>query len=337
MPKPVTVGIISPCSVTPQVELALGVDRLTGAGFDVRVHGQCAEQHLWFAGEDRSRAEAFFEYAQDPGVDVLWSARGGSGAPRLLPILDELTAQHGKPAKKLLAGYSDVTALHHYVHTRWGWETLHASMPASDFYDISEDHFKATLDWVSKKRIEMPWGGSVLKFLTPPPDGPVRGTLVGGNLAVWNYLMGTPYQPKDMVGKFLFFEDLSEGYYRIDSMLSQIEQAGGLEGVAGVVLGEFSACDDSVAKVLKSRPGTGQEREAIKHKDKQETVALRAEVGELDALTEIFARRGEKHGYPVGYKLPVGHGPTYAPLPLNAGYELTPGGGFELVQWGWLV
>ncbi len=331
-----TIGIVSPCSVTPRVELALGVDRLTDAGFEVRVHRQCAAQHYWLAGDDKARAEAFFEYAQAPEIDVLWSARGGSGAPRLLPILDELTAQHGKPPKKLLAGYSDVTAIHHYVHTRWGWDTMHASMPASDFYDISEDHFKATLDLVCKKRIAMPWRDSPMKFLTPPPVATIRGELVGGNLAVWNYLTGTPYQPRDMVGKFLFFEDLSEGYYRIDAMLNQIEQAGGLAGIGGIVLGEFSACDDDVARVLKDKPAAGQVREALKDKGKQETIPLRPTIGELDALTEIFARRGEKHGYPVGYKLPVGHGPTYAPLPLNAGYELTPGGGFELVKWGWL-
>ncbi len=335
MTKLPVIGIITPCSVTPQVELALGVDRLTDAGFEVRVHPQCTEQHYWFAGDDKTRAESLFEYAQAPEIEVLWSARGGSGAPRLLPILDELTARHGKPAKKLLAGYSDVTALHHYVHTRWGWDTLHASMPASDFYDISEAHFQATLDLVSKKRIDMPWHKSKMGFLTPPPGAATTGTLVGGNLAVWNYLVGTPYQPRDMAGKFLFFEDLSEGYYRIDSMLNQIEQAGGLDGIAGIILGEFCACDDSVANVLKHKPAPDHIREALKHKDKQETIPLRPEVGEIDALTEIFASRGKKYGFPVGYKIPVGHGPNFAPLPLNAGYELTAEGGFDLVEWGW--
>ncbi len=336
MNNPPVIGIITPCSVTPQVELALGVDRLTDAGFDVRVHPQCAKQHFWFAGDDQTRAEALFEFAQDPTIDVLWSGRGGSGAPRLLPILDELTARHGKPLKKLLAGYSDVTALHHYVHSRWGWHTLHASMPASDFYDISDFHFRATLNLVNRNRIDMPWRDSRMKFLTSAPAEPKSGALVGGNLAVWNYLMGTPYQPRDMAGKFLFFEDLSEGYYRIDSMLNQIEQAGGLDGVAGIVLGEFCACDDSVANVLKHKPSPDQAREALKHKDKQETIPLRPTCGEVEALTEIFARRGEKHGFPVAYKLPVGHGPNFAPLPLNAEYELTPDGAFNLVNWDWL-
>lgn len=334
--KPITIGIVSPCSATPQVELSLGVDRLTDAGFNVRVHPQCARQHFWFAGDDAERAGALFEYANDPEIDVIWSARGGSGGPRLLPILDELTARHGKPSKKLLAGYSDVTALHQYVHSRWGWTTLHASMPASDFYDISEAHFDAMLALVRRQRVDMPWKNDCLKFLTPPPPKPITGTLVGGNLAVWNYLSGTPWQLRDMKGKMLFFEDLSEGYYRIDSMFNQIEQAGGLEGIAGIVLGSFQACDDDVSRVLKNKPAQSDIRAALKDKSKQATIPLRPSYGELEALTKMFAQRGEALGFPVAVGLPVGHGPEYAPLPLNADYTLTPDGGLDLVEWDWL-
>ena len=58
--------------------------------------------------------------------------------------------------------------------------------------------------------------------------------------------------------------------------------------------------------------------------------------GELDALTGIFASKAMKHGFPVAYKLPVGHGPNFAPLPLNADYELTPDGALNLIEWDWL-
>jgi len=336
MPEPSVIGIVSPCSVTPPVELALGVDRLTEAGFDVRVHRQCTDQHAWFAGEDKVRAEALFQYAQDPAMDVIWSGRGGSGAPRLLAFLDELTARHGKPPKKLLAGYSDVTALHHYVHTRWGWHTLHASMPASDFLNIRDGHFQATLDLVRKKRIDMPWHESRMDFLTTSPAEPIKGALVGGNLTAWNSLTGTPYQPRNNAGKFLFFEDVCERYYRIDAMLSQIEQAGGLDGIAGIILGDFRDCGDSVAQVLKHKPQPDRVKEALGEKETQETILLRPTFEEVEALTEIFARRGEKHGFPVAYKLPVGHGPNLAPLPLNAKYKLAPDGAFNLIAWDWL-
>lgn len=331
-----TIGIVTPCSATPQIELALGVDRLTDAGFNVRVHPQCAKQHLWFAGNDRERAEAIFEYAHDPSIDIVWSGRGGSGGPRLLPVLDELTAQRGVPPKKLLAGYSDVTVLHHYAHSRWGWSTLHASMPASDFYDITEDHFKAMLSLVRKQNPKMPWLNGPMQFFTPPPTSPIRGTLVGGNLAVWNYLTGTPWQHRDMAGKILFFEDLSEGFYRIDSMLNQIAQSGGLDGLAGIVLGEFCACEDDTFQVLKHKPAPDQARAVLADKSKHETVALRPVYSKLEALTGIFAPQAEKYGFPVAYKIPVGHGPNYAPLPLNAEYELTPAGALNLLAWDWL-
>ena len=153
---------------------------------------------------------------------------------------------------------------------------------------------------------------------------------------MWNYLSGTPWQQRDMTGKLLFFEDLSEGYYRIDSMFNQIEQAGGLDGIAGVVLGSFQACDDDVMKVLKEKPPPDKVRQVLADKSKHETVPLRPSYKEDEALAKIFAQRGEKLGFPVARGLPVGHGPEYAPLPLNAEYTLTPDGRFELVKWDWL-
>lgn len=331
-----TIGIVTPCSATPQVELSLGVDRLTDAGFNVRVHPQCAKQHYWFAGKDHERAEALFDFAHDPEIDIVWSGRGGSGGPRLLPILDELTAKRGAPPKKLLAGYSDVTVLHHYAHTRWGWSTLHASMPASDFYDISDAHFAATLALARKQRIDMPWHNDRMQFLTAPPTKPIRSRLTGGNLAVWNYLVGTPWQEHDMAGKILFFEDLGEDYYRLDSLLNQIAQSGGLNNLGAIVLGEFTNCQDDAYQVLKNKPAPDQVHAVMADKSKHETIPLRPVYDQLDALKGIFVTQAERYGFPVAYKLPVGHGPEYAPLPLNAEYELTTDGALNLLSWDWL-
>ena len=330
------IGIVCPCSATPQVELSLGVDKLRNAGFNVRVHEQCAKQHYWFAGTDRERAEALFEFAHDPQIDVIWSGRGGSGGPRLLPILDELTALRGVPKKKLLVGYSDVTALHHYVHSRWGWSTLHASMPASDFYSISNAHFDDTLALVRQQKIEMSWHNERMRYLANAPKQTIRGKLVGGNLAVWNYLTGTPWEEKDMAGKILFFEDLGEGYYRLDSLFNQIAQAGGLNGIAAVVLGEFTDCEDDAYQVLKEKPSPEQAAMVMSDKSKHERIPLRPVYDDFEAIKGIFVTQAERYGFPVAYQLPVGHGPQYAPLPLNAEYELTADGALGLVGWDWL-
>lgn len=56
---------------------------------------------------------------------AIWCLRGGYGANRLLPFLDELKI----PAQnKVLLGYSDVTSLHLFLNHQWGWNTIHGPL-----------------------------------------------------------------------------------------------------------------------------------------------------------------------------------------------------------------
>ena len=126
------VGIFAASSVVPKLEFDAGVEHLREFGFDPRIEAQVTTEHFLFPGTDAARAEAIHRLALDPSVDVLWAARGGYGAGRLLPLLEKLTSERGAPRqKKLLVGYSDVTLLHEFVRARWGWSTLHAPMPAA--------------------------------------------------------------------------------------------------------------------------------------------------------------------------------------------------------------
>lgn len=43
-----------------------------------------------------------------------------------------------------------------------------------------------------------------LNWISSPPKKPVRGVLIGGNLAVWRTMVGTPYL-KIPKGAILFF------------------------------------------------------------------------------------------------------------------------------------
>src|SRR4051794_8258231 len=113
-PTRLPVGIVAASSPVPQVEFLRGLERLREFGFVPIVHEQVPKQHFTFAGSDEERAGALYSYAKDPRFYVIWTARGGYGAQRLLPMLDDLTSQHGVPPKKLLVGYSDVTVLHEY-------------------------------------------------------------------------------------------------------------------------------------------------------------------------------------------------------------------------------
>jgi muramoyltetrapeptide carboxypeptidase len=318
------IGIFAASSAVPMFEFERGVNHLRASGFDPIVHAQVPAQHFTFAGRDDERAAAIYEYATDPTISVLWAARGGYGAGRLLPLLDDLTARHGAPPPgKLLVGYSDVTVLHEFVRQRWGWSTLHAPMPAaSNFSTLDAREYAAIVAYVRGHRADAPWAHALLSWLTEPPRATITGDLIGGNLALWQTLAGTPYQPS-CAGKILFFEDLGEAYYRIDRMVVQIEQSGMLDGATAIVLGDFCDCKDEDNQCWANAEGTAKK-------------SLRRTYDQREAFDEIFGRVGRKLSIPIACGLPVGHGPHFAPLPLGARYELDAAGRLSLTEWDWL-
>ncbi len=312
------VGVFTPASPVGEVELGMGVDVLREHGFAVTAHEQALAQQFIFAGTDEQRAGALWDLATDDSIDIAWCARGGYGCTHLLALLDRLTAEHSPPPKKLLVGYSDVTVLHHYVRTRWSWDTLHANMPASaSFCTMSTEQRDATLALARdfNANVEL-FGDAKLELFANPPSKPVEAEVVGGNLATWNYLTGTPWAPtpEQIAGKFLFFEDIGEGFYKMDAYLTQLDQAGGLDGIAGLILGGFHDCTDEQSTRYASRPTPEQ--------PEPETLPLRPTFDERESMARITAPLAEKHGFPVAWKLPVTHGPDYWPLPLGRRFGL---------------
>jgi muramoyltetrapeptide carboxypeptidase len=318
------VGIFAGSSCVPEVEFAAGLEHLRANGFEPVIHPQVWGQKFIFPGSDEDRAGAIYDFAINDSVPILWAARGGYGAGRLLPILDQLTKKLGKPKqKKLLIGYSDVTVLHEFVRSRWGWSTLHAPMPAaSNFGRYDSDEWKSLLDYVQQKPTAPPWVSAKLSWMVNPPTKDLRGELVGGNLSLWAALVGTPWFGSAK-NKIIFLEDTDEPFYRMDRMMVQIEQAGGFNGAAAVVLGDFTNCKDENNTCL-ARAGSDERKPLRK-------------VFDLDqAIEEIFVPIGKRTGVPFAKGLPVGHGPNFAPLPLGATYELSASGKLKLLEWDWL-
>jgi muramoyltetrapeptide carboxypeptidase len=79
------------------------------------------------------------------------------------------------------------------------------------------------------------------RTITP---GKAEGRLIGGNLTVLAHLIGTPFLP-DFAGKILFLEDVDEGIYRIDRMLTHMKLAGLLSKIKGFIWGQCSGCEPS--------------------------------------------------------------------------------------------
>ncbi len=174
----------------------------------------------------------------DPAFDAVLALRGGSGSIRLLDRLD-LGRLAG--SGKLLVGYSDLTVLH-ALRTRAGIASLHAPMPASDWgLPGAQADTDALFDVLARG-----WRrGDVIGQAAPHAlshGGGARGRLIGGNLAMFCALLGTPFLP-EVDGALLFLEDISEAPYRVDRMLSQLRLAGVLDRIAGLVLGSFSGAE----------------------------------------------------------------------------------------------
>lgn len=194
------------------------------------------------AGTPQQRADDIHALLADPEVAGLLAITGGSGANRVLPLLDwALIARH----PKFLGGYSDLTALINAVHAKTGLVTFHAPLGRSDWTPFSRAHFRAVAMQTEPCTLPLTLPGEpALEPVLTLRGGRARGPLVGGNLAVLTSLAGTPYLPA-FDGAILFLEDVNEYVYRVDRMLSTLMLGGQLARVAGVVIGGFTNCGPS--------------------------------------------------------------------------------------------
>ena len=236
-----TLGFVAPASPTKTLE---GVEKSVAAaralGYDVVVGESCYSTHGYFSGDDQMRARDLNRMFADDAIDAIVCIRGGYGAPRILDRLDYgLARKH----PKLLAGYSDITALHIAYGQMAGLVTMHAPMPSTEWIADDYDAFTDAGLWRALTSAE-PLGA-----IENPPGFPVealnggvaRGRLVGGNLCLVAALNGTPWEI-DARGAILVLEDIGEYIHRLDRMLTTLRLSGKFDQCAGIVLGGFTDC-----------------------------------------------------------------------------------------------
>jgi muramoyltetrapeptide carboxypeptidase len=313
------IGIIAPSSVVPAEEFKKGVDHLEAAGFSVEVHPTVLGQDYFYPADDETRANAFLEFAYRTDLDLIWCARGGYGATHLLPALQK-ASKRKKPSKKTFLGYSDATALLEFTRVNWGWNAIHSPMPSNTvFTNLKDTEWASIIEQIEvaalgKKSSSLNASNfSSLKPVFVPKalaKKTITAPIVGGNLAVWNSLIGTPFAGNAR-GKILFLEEIQENIPRINRMIHHLEQSGGLKGVKAILLGDFLDCHDSVMKV-NDQP-------------------IRKVYPSEEALDFVFRQIGEKTGIPVWKNAPVGHGPNYHALGMGRRYSLDPKGKLKLV------
>jgi muramoyltetrapeptide carboxypeptidase len=250
------VAVLSASGPVDPAALDTGLDALRFAGLEPVVYDSATDEgsfREYLAGDDKTRAADLTAALTDPGIAGVIFAKGGYGAQRTLEAVDWDTiaaARHLKP--KILAGYSDVTALLEAVAVKLGWASLFGPMPSVPGKDA---HYSF---------------GSLLRTLTRPgeateiryPDavtvtgGTARGVTMGGTLTLLSSSAGTDTSWPAR-GGILLLEDVEEEPYRLDRMLTQLRRSGYLDGVAGVITGTFTDCGerDDVHEILVERLG----------------------------------------------------------------------------------
>ena len=245
------VAVLSASSPPNPERLANGLDALRFAGLEPVVYPSARDAgtlRRYLAGSDELRAADLTNALRDPSIAGIVFACGGSGAQRTLDALD-WSAFEGL-APKVLAGYSDVTAILEAAASRLGWASLHSTMVC--FFD--------TYEFASMLRCLMtPERATDICFAsaTKVVGGVARGVTCGGNLTVLAASLGTDTSWPAR-GAIWLVEDESEDDYRIDRMLTQLRRSGYLDGVAGIVTGSFVNCGepDDIAAILDERLGS---------------------------------------------------------------------------------
>lgn len=239
-----TLGIISPSAATAdRMEFTYAKEAMEALGFKVKLGKNLTNRFGHLAGTDQERAEDLNQMFGDGEVKGIVCIRGGSGASRILPLIDyELVKKNPKP----LLGYSDITALHCALHSQTGLICFHGpngsgswnSFNVKQFENMFFNQEKITFKNEGSKGDELVLKANRIQTLKA---GIAEGKILGGNLTVLTALSGTPYYP-DFQDAILFIEDIGEDPYRIDRMMSTLQLNGTLGKIKGFIFGQCSDC-----------------------------------------------------------------------------------------------
>jgi muramoyltetrapeptide carboxypeptidase len=232
-----TIRVVAPARWVGDEILQAFSSLATSAGAKVEIAAQCALRDHQLAGPDAARAAALNDALADDSVDIIWCARGGYGALRLLDKVDFTAARRGK----LLVGYSDITALHlRALGTPIA--PIHAAMPV----DLRKEAGAQNLERAFHLCGEILAGAVAPRAfnLSPVRAGEGQGALIAGNLHVLATLIGTQFEP-DWPDCILCVEDVGEYLYAIDRLFWRLSQSRLAPRVKGIALGDFTDNEDN--------------------------------------------------------------------------------------------
>jgi len=232
---------IAPASPAPDDKTRKGLEELKRLGFLVADY-VAKPLEGYFSASFKERRREFLESLAKSDVSGVVSLRGGYGSAYLLD--EELASQLGDP--KVVIGFSDITSLQIYLYQSRGWATFYGPMVAAGFdagpgapcgYD--EDSFQSAVSQINE-------GWTISLRGTSLVDGEAEGRLLGGAMTLVEATIGTPWE-LDTRDAILVLEDRGMKPYQVDRVLMHLKQAGKLQPLRGILMGDFPECEPPVA------------------------------------------------------------------------------------------
>jgi muramoyltetrapeptide carboxypeptidase len=286
------VGIIAPARCINFEEVHPSIRVFQKWGLEVVLGTNIFRKCNQFAGKDDLRLADLQQMLDDDSIRAVICARGGYGTVRIIDRID-WTAFKRNP--KWIVGYSDATVLHSHIHRHLGIETLHAIMPVNiTGDDVTSDALETLKNALFGKIRSYSYPATALSR-----PGEAEGFLAGGNLSILYSLMGSASEI-DTAGRILFLEDVDEYLYHIDRMMMNLQRAGKLKSLAGLIVGGMDRMNDNTVPYGKT-------------------------------ANEIIAEAVADYKYPVCFDFPSGHGENNLALILGRKVKLKIENEVELV------
>lgn len=230
-----TVAIIAPANLPTNAKIQTSKDILKNRGYNpVFYSGTSCD----YVKTDEERAAILNKVFNDPSIKAIICLRGGYGSSTILDRLDYEAIKRNRP---IFVGYSDITAMLTAITQKTGLVTFHGPMLASNFDQPKSFDFLFDILSNPKDHIDLEKNIDGSKFISLN-DKCGEGQLIGGNLTLISYNMGTPFEI-DTKDKILYLEEIGEAPYRIHGMLTQLKLSGKLQQANGIIIGKLTECD----------------------------------------------------------------------------------------------
>lgn len=196
----------------------------------------------YLSADDSTRAQALHQALTTPDIKAVFATRGGYGCARILPLLTDIVI----PTPRLLVGFSDITTLHLHFSGQHNLQALHApnlATPQLLSNSLNSEQNRQTLYQALFHGICIT---PTLTPLYPNMDTAVKQRVLqtpvtGGCLSLLTTSLGSGHDIQT-AGKTLFIEEIGESPYCIDRMLTHLKNAGKLNQLAGIVIGDLVQC-----------------------------------------------------------------------------------------------